>query len=63
MKSKTIRSNERLGRIKIRNELQVKLKNKEKSHFKLFSVKTGKKNVKMMRGKREREKGRPDVDK
>ena len=42
MKSKTIRSNERLGRIKIRNELQVKLKNKEKSHFKLFSVKTGK---------------------
>lgn len=43
MKSKTIRSNERLGRIKIRNELQVKLKNKEKSHFKLFSVKTGKK--------------------
>lgn len=31
MKNKYIQSNERLGSIKIRNELQVKLRNKRKA--------------------------------
>lgn len=42
--------------IKIRNELQVKLKKQEKSHFKIIQRKNWEK-CKMMRGKREREKG------